>query len=595
MEAPAGPTRARRRWLRRLAVVVALGAALLALVYAFRHRVVGEVLDFPEFTHEEGEHRAFMLPMADGVELYTQVFLPQGEGPWPVVLVRSPYDVADSFATLCGLFVRYGYGCVYQDVRGRMRSQGEWVPMYNERADGITTLDWLVKQDFMNGNIALFGMSYLASVQWAVADVLPPEVKTMVPMVYGMDGYGAQYEGGLFKHEVITAWAALMPDRDMHLGNGAAYHAATRYRPAKDVDEKFFGVRLPWYETWIEADTRGAAFWNREDVRFMRLQPARTRVPVLILGGWFDVFLGPQLKDVARLATRAESRVLIGPWHHLQFSDSAQPNDIGLGGEWREVLEWLDHHLKGRPYARETGVIVTYAMGAGTWHTRPDFPPPTQPARWSLDALEASLGCPGGRLVTGPVPTATVAYRYDPDDPVPSQGGGALLAFAFGTFDGVRPGAVAQDERCDRQDVLTFRTEPVQQSLHIAGPVQVELTVSSSAPDTAFTAKLIQEGPDGSRVNIRDGAITLAMRGGEDRRRPYTPGDRVEVRIETWPIEWVVPPGARLVLEVSSSNFPALHAHPNRYGPWAEQDGADVATNRVHGGSLILPIWEDPT
>ena len=326
----------------------------------------------------------------------------------------------------------------------------------------------------------------------------------------------------------------------------------------------------------------------------MRMQPTRVKVPVLALGGWFDVFLGPQLGDLARLATRDQSRVVIGPWHHLQFSDQSLPNDIGMGGQWREILDWLDHHLRGRPYSRPVGVMVTYAMQEGAWHTRPDFPPPTSPTQLHLDALAASASCPGGALTArAPTVTATIAYRYDPDDPVPAQGGGALLAFAFGTFDGVRPGAVAQDSRCGRQDVLTFRSQPLQDSLHIAGPIVVDLRVSSDAPDTAFTAKLIQEHPAGERVNIRDGAITLALGGGEDARRPYAPGTVVSVQVRMWPIEWQVPRGARLVLEVSSSNFPALHAHPNRFGPWAEQDGADVAINRVHGGALTLPIWED--
>lgn len=579
-----------QRWLRRLGLVLGFVLLLAGAGFLLRFQAARLYLELPEYTHDAGDSWTQMVAMRDGVRLFTRVQLPAGAGPWPAVLVRNPYDVAGSFRFVCGIFVRNGYACVHQDVRGRMHSEGEWVPMVNERNDGLDTLDWLVAQDFLDGNVALYGMSYLASVQWAVADALPPEVKTIIPMVYGTDGYLAQYEGGLFKHEVITAWAALMPDDDMHFDNGPAYHEATKHRPATDNDTRFFGRRLDWYQTWIAADTRGAPFWNLDEVRFMRQQPKRTRVPVLAIGGWFDVFFGPQLTDFEALPRRSESRFVIGPWHHLQRSDVDLPEDTGLAGQWGEVIEWLAHHLRGAPYSRRKGVIVTYAMGEGEWKVRPEFPPPEAKVQsLFLDGLERSVGCEGGRLGDAAGP-GEVAYRYDPEDPVPSKGGAALLAFAFGTFGGVEPGPVAQDGNCARRDVLSFRSDAMQEDLHIAGAVRARLKVSSDAPDTAFTVKLYEAQPDGSLVSIRDGARTLALRDSDAARVVYRPGEVVDLDIELWPIEWVVPAGRRLVLEVSSSNFPALDAHSNRFGPWAQQTGSDVATNRVHAGSrLELP------
>lgn len=584
-------TLTRRRWVRVLAGIVGFVLLLAGTGYLLRYQGARLYLDLPAYTHDEGEAWELELAMRDGVHLHTQVFLPKGEGPWPVVFVRNPYDVGGVFGFVCGIFTRSGYGCVHQDVRGRMRSQGSWYPMANERNDGLDTLAWLVKQDFMDGNIALYGMSYLAGVQWAMADALPPEVKTMIPMVYGTDAYAVQYEGGLFRHEVFTAWAALMPKDSMRFDNGDAYHAATRHRPAKDADVAELGGPIDWYRAWIHADTRSARFWNQEEVRFMRQQPSRVKVPILAIGGWFDFFLGAQMKDFAQLPRRSESRYIVGPWHHLQRSDIDLPNDPGQAGQWQEVLLWLDHHLRGAPYDRETGVIVTYAMGEGAWHTRPDFPPATSPLTLNLADFETSQGCTGGRL-TSQAGEGEATYTYDPDDPVPSIGGSALLAFAFRTFGGVQPGPVEQGQLCERQDVLTFRGEPLKDNLHIAGAMRLHLKVRSDAPDTAFTVKVLEERADGTSVNIREGARTLAHRLGDVERVPYERGQTVDLEVQLWPMEWRLPKGARLRLEVSSSNFPALAAHTNRFGPWAQQDGADVAHNTVQAGSFItVPVW----
>ena len=138
--------------------------------------------------------------MQDGVRLFSSVALPE---PLPTVLIRNPYA---RFATImretvCGRMVRYGYACVLQDVRGQGESEGEWSPMVNEVRDGKDTINWLVKQSFQDGNIAMVGPSYLASVQYAVAaSGLPNEVKTLVPAVYTADLSNILYSNGMFRH-----------------------------------------------------------------------------------------------------------------------------------------------------------------------------------------------------------------------------------------------------------------------------------------------------------------------------------------------------------------------------------------------------------
>jgi predicted acyl esterase len=116
----------------------------------------------------------YWVNMRDGVRLMTHVYFPRGEGPWPVILIRNPYIEAKGTIP-CQIFVKYGYVVVYQECRGRGSSEGDWEPFVNERLDGLDTLDWLVRQKWQDGNIGMFGHSYLSFTQWVIADALPPQ------------------------------------------------------------------------------------------------------------------------------------------------------------------------------------------------------------------------------------------------------------------------------------------------------------------------------------------------------------------------------------------------------------------------------------
>ena len=167
-----------------------------------------------------------------------------------------------------------------------------------------------------------------------------------------------------------------------------------------------------------------------------------------------------------------------------------------------------------------------------------------------------------------------------------------MLAYNLPGYEGAPPANVEQSGLCDRNDVLTFTSDVITDALLIEGAVEVILSVSSSAPDTAFTAKLIEVFPDGRSFNIRDSITSLAFRNGAETRQDYQPGDRIELNIEFWPIAWRVQPGSRLRLDISSSDFPKFHAHTNHSGPWALQGEADLAEQTLHGGRVVLPLGQ---
>ncbi|MCP5040217.1 MAG: CocE/NonD family hydrolase [bacterium] len=586
-----------RRVQRIGAIVFAVVLVVAVGFWLTRHELLRRYEGLPAFSHSQGATERYDVAMRDGAKLATTVYRPEGEGPWPAVLIRNPYQGFDIVVrNWCGLLVRYGYACVYQDVRGQGESEGEWEPLLNERDDGIDTLAWLTGQAFQNANIAMMGPSYLGGVQWAVAGDLPPEVKTLVPAVITTRAYDTQYYNGMFRHETFTAWSAMMPKRGMNRGAGDEYQQAIRHRPHNEVDEKFFGGKIDWYQAWISSPSRSDPYWQQEISKIMQGNPERTRVPVLMIGGWYDIFFGPQFEDWSSLASRTESRFIIGPWTHSgQGGDAIDMKNAGGGlTQWKVVLDWFGHHLKGEPLENRPGV-ASYRIGDNQWIERETFPPPTRPLRLHLDADGDPKACNGARMAEQPPAREKRAnFRYDPDDPVPTRGGSGMLAFILPGFGGAPPANVWQGDLCMREDILSFRSEPFGEALDIAGAISLSLTVASDAEDTSFTVKLVEVFSDGRAVNIRDGITTLAYRRGDAAPLPYTPGERTSFELDLWPIEWQVQAGSRLRLDVSSSDFPKYHAHPNRAGIWSAQAEAIPANQQLFTGPMVSSWLELP-
>lgn len=591
-----------RLWSAVVQVSVALGLVLFVTfgaLFVGRQRVLQWQLDLPAFTHDVGEKRSEWVEMRDGVKLSTQVTLPLGEGPFPVVVIRNPYNLFDAFSVLCETFARYGYACVHQDVRGRMGSEGEWIPLVHERSDGLDLLAWLREQDFQNGRWGLWGMSYLAAVQWSMADALPPEVKTMVSMVFSVDSYRVVYEGGLFRHDVFSAWAAFMPDDDLALENGWAYGRMLRHLPPREADQAELGQVVPWYRSWVDAERPNDPAWSDPAFIQFRGGPEKIQVPVLMLGAYYDPFLDGQTRDFARLATRGRSKLVLGPWHHLQWqaADVSLEGDLGFGGQWGLFLDWLAHHLQDAPLQQAVGVVESYDIGARGWRQRVEFPPPASQARFHLLNMPAARTCEGGLLTaeTAFPEQASAGYTYDPDDPTPSVGGASALAFAMRTFPSVEPGAKVQPGLCAREDLLSFVSEPLTEALHLVGAVTAQLRVSSDAEDTAFGIELMARSPGSNDwIHVREGYRTLAHRAG-DAAAPvsYEPGDVVTVPIRSFPVEWTFPAGTQLRVDVRSASFPLYAAHANVAGRWGAAKTRRKAAQTLHPGSFVdLPVHE---
>lgn len=576
--------------------LIALVAALIALLSwspGARDWAMTELLTEPVFGDRLADTpirtgaqpvRHLSVAMRDGVRLNTQIYLPVGKGPWPVIVVRDPYSFAQYVS--CKVWVRFDYACVYQEVRGRGASGGTWYPFVDERRDGIDLLQWILRQPWQNGKLALQGGSYLGVEQWALAADLPPEVKTFAPTVAHGDVYDLAYRGGAFNEGIAGVWlysqfrsplAMLTASRDWR-------KKVAGHFPAIGVEKDGFGPAWPAYRDYILHPERGDPYWQSADYVALREAHRKVTVPVLMTGFANDFFQPGMLRTYDELPTRAASVMTIGPGNH-----GGQADDEIEGAytrEYADTLAWFDHHLRGKPLpARLRPGVHVFEHGANRWHYFERWPLATPQATsltYHLSHLAKAQPCDGGSLATSrPHAEAAISYLYDPRKPVPTRGGPFELISD--------PVADQGSDLCARSDVLSFASAALPADTLISGAIRLRLEVASDAADTAFTVKLSEHFADGRVLNIRDDISTLGLRNGARKRIAYRPGERVEVDFEMTPILWRLHKGSRLRLDISSSNAPAFFPHPNRAGLWSRIADPVIARQSLFGGSLTVP------
>lgn len=532
---------------------------------------------------------ALMLPLSDGVRLLTISRTPASTGPFPTILMRSCYPHQEPLLDLYSEeFSKRGFAFVYQFCRGTGKSEGEWVPNIHERQDGLETLDWLSKQSWVE-NIGYWGCSYLAYTGWSMADAVPEKVKTLYLTHYGTDRFTSAYQSGLFRQDVLTAWAM----ENAGYPVTADYTESVRFRPQVEVDEKLWGKKLDWYRDWVTHTNREDSYWDQGLWAELKNIPSKVKVPVYIGEGWYDHHLGSALKGYEALSdeSKAHSMLRIGAWNHgfLPCVEGIESNHLE-NSDIQSAFAWFDTILRKKQLP--DGKVKIYQIGADRWLEKPVFSfDSSKTASYFLNG-SPSDGKAFGLSTKSDPKTETLSYRYDPDNPVLSHGAESLLR----TYDEI--GSLRQPECGWRDDVLSFVSAPLENDIDILGKIQVKLFVSSTAEDTAFTAKLMEVYPDGKAYNIRLGITTLAYReGGDKKRMEYCPGTIVQAVIDFWDISWKLHKGSSLRLDISSSDSPQYSIHTNTAGIWALQDKSVVAEQTIHMGAqypseIILPVAE---
>jgi putative CocE/NonD family hydrolase len=591
--------------LKKLSIFTLL-IAFIALVFASHS--ANAVLD------EIKIERYQAVPMRDGVKLYADLYRPRADGRYPVLVVRTPYGVQrDGVHETMIKFAKRGFAVVIQDTRGRYESEGKWEPFRNEAKDGYDTIEWAAKQPWSNGKVATQGGSYLGHVQWRAASLAPPSLVAMFPAVASTNIYANWITlGGAFRLSFNYGWGVVrMPNRIMlpqywHSENYSPqelkYETILKHLPLKDGDLESASYAVQHYRDWV-AHPGYDDYWKEisDEENFSKI-----RVPVHTSGGWFDIFLQGTIngytgvrKYGATEQARSRTRMIIGAWGH---GPTQKFGDVDFGPQNMRVqfeteLRWFEHYLKGvdNGIDREPPVEIFY-MGANQWQHEQDWPiPGTRFTPYYIASGGAANSASGNGSLSENVLSGAPSdqYDYDPQNPVPTLGGNNCC--------GTPTLAGPKDQRAieNRKDILVYTSQPLNQSLAIAGPVKMKLFASTDGPDTDWVVKLVDVYPDGFAMNIAEGILRARYRKGTDKMELLKPGEVYEFEIDLVGTANVFLPGHRIRVDVTSSHYPQFDRNPNTGDPFGSSSRVRIAKQTIfhtaqRSSHIVLPVVPVP-
>ena len=586
-------------------------------------------------------------------------------GPFPALLHRTQYDrrAVERGLGWCRWFAQRGYAAAIQDSRGSFESQGVTNFLFPEAQDGHDTVEWMADQPWCNGKVGNWGISWAAWTQTAMAALGSDRIAALVPTFSGSNGYTSSLRhGGAFELRMMAAalWvSAINKPYLQRLGKRVApalnlgAPAVSDWLQRMPIKRGQTQLALtPEYENWLfELMTRADYddVWRDPGLAPLEHVDAFTDCPVLLVGGWYDPYSRATFENYLALSElkRGPIRVLIGPWTHANDSpERTWAGDADFGEEaaveWRNIhLRWFDRWLKGIDNRLDDEpALRLFVMGGGDgkravngriahggrWRNENEWPP----ARTRFTPYYMHHD---GSLSQQPPDQddCSTTYTFDPGNPVPTIGG-QLSAFydagslptgiddpevvprqsrvkelvPAGAFDQVEGPAIFG---CSppylplgsRRDVLVFQTEPLEKAVEVTGHVKVALWVSTTAPDTDFTAKLIdlyppsKSYPYGYAFLLSDSIIRLRYRHGDGKADPLPPDEVAKITIELPPTSNLFAPGHRIRIDLSSSNFPRFDVNPNTGEPPGLnriQSPADntIHHNRARPSHALLPI-----
>ena len=385
------------------------------------------------------------VPMRDGTRLSTDVYRPEGNGPYPVVLMRTPYNKnLEEDVESAVYFASRGYAFVIQDCRGRYDSAGDWDPFVNEPVDSYDTQTWCGTQPWSSGKVGTHGGSYIALTQLVSAPLRNPYLKAMAPNVGFSNIYHNWiYTGGAFQLAFNLRWGAVQmsartsQNRYLWMPKEQHFDSLFTHLPLISSDENA-GQICEFYQDWIRHPSYGP-YW--ESLGNIEKDHAEFDVPSYGTGGWYDVFMQGTLNNFMGVKAKGYSerarggqKVLIGPWIHDSGNGGAErcTGDIDFGPEVlldlrHEELRWFDYWLKGidNGIADEPPVRV-FVMGANRWRTADDWPVPGTryvPYHLHSEGNANSVRGDGALETRKPEAQSHDRFVYDPNDPVPTIGG----------------------------------------------------------------------------------------------------------------------------------------------------------------------------
>ena len=578
--------------------------------------------------------RDVRLAMRDGVTLSTDLYLParngRALGPASAVLVRTAYD-RGNFANDCTYFASHGYTAVAQDVRGTFGSEGAFFAFVNEADDGVDTLNWLTTSEHCNGDVGMFGCSYMSWVQMALATQNPVGLKCLIPFGVGIDTFhhyaypNGALQLGMIRWVIFDVWRRAARDNPELLATIDA------------IDFIRFAAELPWQRgqtvlaqspqfediifTYLEHRTYDA-FWRQPGQAFDLYFEQFPDIPMLWVSGWWDGYPRSVCEGYRKLSERGRGErqhLLLGAWVHNQMSGNSA-GDVDFGPDMDiDRLDtqrlFFDRHLRADASVDAGAKVRAFVMGGGSgrrtaegrlhhggrwWHSE-QWPPPGM-------TITPYYLHEGGSL-SRDAPTvhdAMTVYQHDPNDPVPS----IAVPWIFANYPDRGPADQLEPTElignctpgkplAERADVRVFQTPPLESDVRLLGPLQARLYVQSSAPDTDFCVKLVdvyppsEDYPQGYAMIVAEGIMRMTYREGGEQLVPMQAGAVYEIVIDCFPAANLFAAGHRIRIDIASSNFPRHEINRNTADPFSPEK--IVATNTVfHDAArpshVLLPI-----
>jgi len=620
--------------------------------YLFLFLIGLMILSLPVFSQEKSivdqleevaiVDQKVMMPMRDGIRLATDIYRPKGDGKYPIVFSRTPYNFntwgdgelnTRTMQTALS-WVQKGYAYVVQNERGRYFSEGEWDILGVPLTDGYDALEWMSKQPWSNGKVGALGCSSTAEWQMAVASLDHPALAALVPQGYGAGvgkvgdfwEQGNWYRGGAGQM-LFTNWLYSVQHDPMapKLPKGISQQDLLRLQRFYDmspeypkIDSKQALSHLPVqdiiknqngpagiYEEMITRKPNDPKWFNgglyHDEMPFDK--------PSFWFVSWFDVSAGPNIalfnharENAVSQMARDNQYLIIAPVLHCSYTratENTMIGDLNVGDarlNYDEIITaWFDLWLKGEKSEtmEEMPRVQYYTMGSNKWQTSDVWPPANSVmTEMYLDSKGKANSLHGdGRLTTEkPGKDNPDTFRYDPMNPVPSNGGNVCC-----TGNAVTGGSFDQREMEMRNDILVYTSDVLEEGIEVSGFIESYLYLSSDAKDTDVTIKLIDVHPDGKAYNLDETIQRVRYREGYDKEVWMEDGKVYEVKLTPMSTSNYFDKGHRIRIEVSSSNFPRFDRNLNTGGNIYDETEAVVAINSIHHGGnnlsrIVLPV-----
>ena len=583
-----------------------LFAPIVAALVLFSLGACFEVKAIPQGPHLVIIQNGVTAKMRDGVQLVADIYRPRTDGKFPVLLERTPYNRKGDSSSAYALS-SYGYVVILQDTRGRFDSEGDFYPFKYECQDGYDAVEWAAALDYANGQVGMFGGSYVGATQMLAAMAKPPHLAAICPYVTASEYYeGWTYQGGAFAQWFASSWSSGLVIDTLRR------KADQNQRPKEWVGtlpvENYPLARLPqtaelapYFRDWV-AHERDDEYWKPWKISD---HYGEMSVKGFHGGGWHDLFLKGSIRNYLGLRDNAATkearegqRLLLGPWAHAATSPEGKVGDVVFGKDavldyTKIELDWFDYALKGvkNEFATDSPVRI-FVMGENSWRDEKEFPlARTQYTKYFLHSVKGASSIKGDGVLNlnAAIDERPDAYPYDPANPVPTLGGRLCCGAA------IPPGPTDQRPNESRPDVLVFSTPSLKKDLEVTGFITVDLYGKSSAVDTDFTALLVDVDQSGYARFLTDGVVRARYRTSTKKAELIKPGQVYKYSIDLWATSNVFKAGHQIRLYISSSNFPRFNRNLNtgettQGGTRMVIARQTIYHDREHPSAITLPV-----